>query len=90
MVVLDVGLEMLGQVGDALGEHGHLDFGRSRIAFASWRYSVITSFLRSVVIVICRSSSSKVENTERSQLAFCELGQRNRLALCCREKTVSP
>src|SRR6202008_1489826 len=34
VVILRVGLEMLGQVGDALGEHGHLNLGRSGIGFA--------------------------------------------------------
>ena len=33
MVVLLVALEMLGEIGDALGEEGNLDFGRTGVAF---------------------------------------------------------
>src|SRR3954465_7355474 len=32
MVVLDVGLEVLGQIGDAFGEDRHLDLGRACVA----------------------------------------------------------
>src|SRR5215472_5682796 len=49
----------------------------------------MTSFLRSCVIDI-RSSSSKVEYTERSQLPGFEHGQRNWLALDRREKDREP
>src|ERR1043166_5479125 len=52
-------------------------------------YSEITSCLRSVVIVI-RSSSSKVEDTERPQLSFRQFGQRDRLALGGGEKDRKP
>src|SRR3954465_2438710 len=43
-------------------------------------YSEISSFLRSTVIDI-RSSSSKVEDTERSQLPGLQCRERNRLAI---------
>src|ERR1051326_4156200 len=43
-------------------------------------YSEISSFLRSAVIDI-RSSSSKVEDTERSQLSSLQCRERNRLAI---------
>src|SRR5690242_7518130 len=43
-------------------------------------YSEISSFLRSAVIDI-RSSSSKVEDTERPQLACLQCRERNRLAI---------
>src|SRR5205823_5112541 len=47
-------------------------------------YSEISSFLRSAVIDI-RSSSSKVEDTERSQLSGLNRGERNGLAIASGE-----
>src|SRR6185312_622761 len=52
--------------------------------------SDMTSFLRSTVIDMCRSSSSKVEDTERSKLALFEFGQCDRLSLWCRTEDRKP
>src|ERR1700751_2826926 len=52
-------------------------------------YSEISSFLRSAVIDI-RSSISKVEDTERSQLSRLNRGERNRLAIAGIKKDREP
>jgi hypothetical protein len=45
VVVLRVGLEVLGEVGDALGEEGNLDFGRARIGLMRAEFSDEFRFL---------------------------------------------
>ncbi len=52
MIVLRVGLEMLGQVVDALGQDRDLDLGRTRIALGAGACSLMISCLRSAVIDI--------------------------------------
>src|SRR5690348_7255160 len=52
--------------------------------------SDMTSFLRSAVIDMCRSSSSKVENTKRSQFSGFEGGQSDRFSLWRRTEDREP
>src|SRR6478672_4888281 len=52
-------------------------------------YSEISTLLRSTVIDM-RSSSSKVEDTERPQFSSLQGCERHRLAIPCREKDREP
>jgi hypothetical protein len=47
MVVLDVTLEVLGQIFDTLGENGHLDFRRTSVALARGE------FLQKSLLTLC-------------------------------------
>jgi len=75
MVVLDVGFEVFGQIGNALGKHRHLDLG-VRIALLV-AYCEITSFFSSqsptsiiVLTIVAKSLGTwpEVEDAERPQL----------------------
>ena len=62
MVVLRVGLEMLGQGVDALGEDRDLDFGRTGVVLAAGMFLDQLLLLRSAVIdIVSLLFVSKVE-----------------------------
>ena len=62
VVVLLVGLEVLGEVGDPFGEDGHLDFGATRCRASERAWVVISSALRSAVIDIGCLRSGEVKD----------------------------
>jgi hypothetical protein len=62
MEVLRVGLEVVGQVVDALGQDCNLHFGGTRIALGEVWYSAITSVRRSAVIdITCLHQKNVIE-----------------------------